>query len=255
MQLTLADLHELLGGTLRQGRMPPCDGDSTLVGRIATDSREVQPDDVFWGLAGPRFDGAHFAEDAFVRGAAGAIVAGRRVEPWAGRWSLEVEDSHQALWELAAWSRGQFSAPLVAVTGSVGKTTTRQMIDRVLGHRLSGLASPKNYNNHFGVPLSLLGLERWHQYAVVELAASAPGEIARLARLARPQIGVITNIGQAHLGGFGSQAAVAEAKAELLAALPADGCAILNGDDPWLRQIGERRAGVRCGSGAERIAM
>ncbi|HEV2968447.1 MAG TPA: UDP-N-acetylmuramoyl-tripeptide--D-alanyl-D-alanine ligase [Pirellulales bacterium] len=237
MQLTIGDLHELLGGALRFGAMPPRDGDAALVGRVVTDSRTVEPEEVFWGLVGPRFNGAHFGEEAFVRGASGVVTSGRRVEPWAGRWSLEVDDSHRALWELADWSRRQFTAPLVAVTGSVGKTTTRRMIDTVLGSRLAGTTSPKNFNNHVGVPLSLMRLERWHQYAVLELAATARGEIRQLAMLARPRIGVITHIADAHLGSFGSHQAIAQAKAELLPELPADGCAVLDGDDPLLRRM------------------
>src|SRR6266566_8589249 len=192
MHITLGELHELLGGTLRFGAMPPCAGDATVLGPIATDSRTIAADEVFWGLAGPLFDGAHFAEEAFLREASGAVTSGRSVEPWDGRWSLEVGDSLESLWQLAAWSRRQFAAPLVAVTGSVGKTTTRRMIDAVLSSRLSGTTSPKNYNNHIGVPLSLLRLERWHQYAVVELGATASGEIGRLAQLGEPRIGVIT---------------------------------------------------------------
>ncbi len=243
MQLTLGDLHELLGGELRFGAMPPTAGDATLVGPVVTDSREVQPEEVFFGLAGARFHGGQFAEEAFVRGAAGAVTSGRRIEPWAGCWSLEVPDAKQALWRLAAWNRSQYAGPLVAVTGSVGKTTTRQMIDTVLGSRLSGTASPRNYNNHVGVPLSLLRLERWHQYGVVELAASAAGEIQSLARLARPTIGIVTRIGEAHLAGFGTPAAVAAAKAELLAELPQDGYAILNADDAWLRHLAAESGG------------
>ena len=253
MQLTLADLHELLGGKLRLGAMPPCDGDTTLVGPIVVDSREVESDEVFWGLVGSRFNGAHFAEEAFVRGAAGVVVSGRRVEPWAGRWALEVEDAQKSMWELAAWSRGQFKAPLVAVTGSVGKTSTRRMIDTVLGYRLSGPQRPKHCNNHVGVPLGLLGLEKWHQYGLVELSATRPGEIARVARLARPQIGVITNIGLASPAGFSSSEAVAHAHAELLAELPQGGTAILNADDPLLRRAGVRWAGrtIWIGRGAD----
>jgi UDP-N-acetylmuramoyl-tripeptide--D-alanyl-D-alanine ligase len=253
MQLTIGELHELLGGTLRMGAMPPCDGDAALVGRVAIDSRTIEAGDVFWGFRGPRFDGANFAEEAFVRGASGVVVSGRRVEPWAGRWSLEVNDSFEALWRLAAWSRQQFTASLVAVTGSVGKTTTRRMIDCVLGSRLAGTTSPRNFNNHVGVPLSLLQLERWHQYAAIELAATAPGEIRELAQLAKPWVGVITRIGEAHLGTFGSHEAIAAAKAELLAELPEDGCAVLNGDDPWLRRVAEscRARVIWVGRGAD----
>lgn len=253
MQLTLADLHELLGGKLRLGAMPPCDGDTTLVGPVVVDSREVESDEVFWGLIGSRFNGAHFAEEAFVRGAAGIVVSGRRVEPWAGRWTLEVEDAQKSMWELAAWNRGRCTAPIVAVAGSVGKTTTRRMIDTVLGYRLSGPASPKNCNNHVGVPLGLLGLEKWHQYGIAELAASRPGEIARLARLVRPQIGVITNVGPAAPASFGSPDAMAKAYGELLAELTPGSTAILNADDSSLRRMAARWAGrtVWVGRGAD----
>jgi UDP-N-acetylmuramoyl-tripeptide--D-alanyl-D-alanine ligase len=126
---------------------------------------------------------------------------------------------------------------VIAVTGSVGKTTARNMIHAVLGSKQCGTASPKNFNNQFGVPLSMLAMEPWHDYAVLELAASAPGEIASLAALAKPSLAVITRVGEAHLGGFGSSQAVAEAKLELLAGLADDGHAVLAGDDPWLRRL------------------
>jgi len=144
----------------------------------------------------------------------------------------------------------------VAVTGSVGKTTTRQMIHTVLRRSLKGTASPRNYNNHFGVPLSMLAIEPDHDYAVLELGASNPGEIAELAELCAPKIGVITHIGDAHLGGFGSRRGVAEAKAELLASLPPDGHAVLV-DDPWIRRVADRcRAPITWvgGNGADLVA-
>ncbi|HTQ38277.1 MAG TPA: UDP-N-acetylmuramoyl-tripeptide--D-alanyl-D-alanine ligase [Pirellulales bacterium] len=242
MLLTLGQLREITGGQLRLAAMPPRHGETTHVGPIATDSRRVQAEMVFWGLKGPRFDGSCFAEDALVRGAAGVVVAGRDVEPWAGRWSLRVEDGLKALWSLAAWKRQQFSGRVLAVTGSVGKTTTRLMIDTVLHSKFPGTTSPHNYNNDIGVPLSLLRLEQTHHYAALELGASGPGEIGKLAELCRPQIGIITRIGEAHLAGFGNQQQLATAKAELLAALPKDGLAVLNGDDPWLRTMASRTA-------------
>ena len=139
------------------------------------------------------------------------------------------------------------------MTGSVGKTTTRQMIHTVLQSRLTGTASPGNFNNHLGVPLSMTAMEPEHDYAVLELGANRPGEIAALAELCRPKVGVITPIGDAHLAGFGSRDHVAQAKAELLAALPPDGHAVL-ADDPWLRarrrlpgghHLGRRRQPMR----------
>lgn len=252
MLVTLAQLRDITGGQLRLGAMPPRHGDSTHVGPIVTDSRRIQSEMVFWGLCGPRFDGSCFAEDALVRGASG-VVTQRDVEPWAGRWSICVADSLRSLWALAHWHRQQFTGSVVGVTGSVGKTTTRLMIDTVLGSKFSGITSPHNYNNHVGVPLSLLRLEQEHRYAALELGASAKGEIAKLANLCRPQIGVITRIGEAHLGTFGTQHDLAEAKAELLAALPRSGVAMLNGDDPWQRQVAERSAAriVWIGRGAD----
>jgi UDP-N-acetylmuramoyl-tripeptide--D-alanyl-D-alanine ligase len=145
-----------------------------------------------------------------------------------------------ALTQIAAWQRGQFTGSVVAVTGSVGKTTTRQMIDAVLSSRLQGSVSPRNYNNHLGLPLSMLHWTPQHDYAVVELGANHQGEIGQLANLCRPRIGVITRIGEAHLAGFGDRRGVADAKAELLGALPEDGCAVLNGDDDELRRLGSR---------------
>jgi UDP-N-acetylmuramoyl-tripeptide--D-alanyl-D-alanine ligase len=243
MQLTLADLHELLGGKLRMGSMPPCDGDTTLVGPVVVDSREVESDEVFWGLVGSRFNGAHFAEEAFVRGASGVVVSGRRVEPWAGRWALEVDDSQKSMWQLATWNRNHCDTPIVAVSGSVGKSITLQMIDTVLGYRLSGPRVPRNCSNKISVPLALLGMQKWHRYGVVEIAASRPGEVAHLARVARPQIGVITNLSSACPIGFASAEAHAAAHAELLSELPRGCTAVLNADDPAVRRLAGQWAG------------
>ncbi|MCC7085547.1 MAG: UDP-N-acetylmuramoyl-tripeptide--D-alanyl-D-alanine ligase [Pirellulales bacterium] len=240
--LTLSQLCQITGGQLRMAVMPPRHGETSQVGPIVTDSRRVQADMVFWGLPGAKFDGACFAEDALMRGASGVVVSGRSVEPWAGRWALRVEDSLRSLWTLATWHRREFAGRMIAVTGSVGKTTTRLMIDAVLGSKYSGITSPKNYNNHVGLPLSLLRLERDHAYAAVELGANGPNEIDKLAQLCRPHIGVVTRIAEAHLGGFGSQQALAEAKTDLIAALPQDGLAVLNGDDAWLRRLAHRTA-------------
>jgi len=235
--LTVGILHEVIGGRLRMATLPPRAGEAAPLGRIVTDSRQVQPGDVFWGLAGPKFDGSAFADAAYGRGAAGVVVAGRYVQPWPGCWSIQVESGQQALVDLALWNRRRFTGSVVAVTGSVGKTTTNRMIQSVLSVNRTGSASPRNYNNHIGVPLSMLGMTPQDDFAVLELGASAPGEIAELAALCNPQIGVITNIGEAHLSGFGSTEATSKAKAELLDALPADGWAVLSGDDPWLRRL------------------
>lgn len=243
MEVTLKQLHEVLGGRLRLATLAPRHGENTRLGRIVVDSRQVQQGDVFWGLPGSKFNGGEFAGEALARGAQGVVVSRRYVQPTPRSWSLEVDDAQQALLKLAAWNRDRFGGRVVAVTGSVGKTTTRQMIRAVLERAHTGTASPKNYNNHVGVPLSMLAMDSRHDFAVLELAANASGEIGQLAALCRPELGVITRIGDAHLGGFGSLDAVAAAKTELLAALPANGVAVLAGDDDRLR-----RAAIGCPS-------
>ena len=234
---TVHELSDAIGG-----RVLPADaassGHTAAVGPIVTDSRSIESGGVFWALRGPNHDGADFVGEAFRRGAVGTVV-GRDVPVPDGRWAVQVEDTQRALRNWAGWKRRRFTGILIAVTGSVGKTTTRQMIHTVLRSRLSGTASPRNFNNHVGVPLSMFDIEPEHDYAVLELGASRRGEIAALAELCAPKVGVITQVGDAHLGGFGTRRGIAEAKAELLAALPADGRAIL-GDDPWLRGIANR---------------
>lgn len=233
----MATLHELVTATDGQLLCGSRTGDprSIVLGSVAIDSRQIKTGDVFWAMRGPNHDGNDFTDEAFRLGAAGAVVS-RPTEVPEARWALVVRDSYEALRRWATCRRRQFTGLVVGVTGSVGKTTTRQMIHTVLGRRLKGTSSPRNYNNHVGLPLSMLAIEPYHDYAVLELGANRPGEIASLAKLCCPKVGVITRIGEAHLAGFGSQQAVAEAKAELLAALPPDGQAIL-GDDPWLRQL------------------
>ena len=231
---TLHDLQQTIGGKLLPaGRI--ADAAAVPLGRIVTDSRVLEQGDVFVALRGPNHDGANFVDEAFRRGASGAVVAGSVELPEEG-WVLLVDDTQRALEAWARWTRRQFTGTLVAVTGSVGKTTTRHMIHTVLGSRLRGTASPRNFNNHVGVPLSMLAIEPAHDFAVLELGASRRGEIAALADLCRPKVGVVTPVGEAHLGTFGSRRGVAEAKAELLAALPESGQAVLV-DDPLLHNM------------------
>jgi UDP-N-acetylmuramoyl-tripeptide--D-alanyl-D-alanine ligase len=238
-QLTLDQLRTATGGQwlTAVGACPPADAP---LGRAVIDSREAKAGDVFWALPGKNCDGAEFVPDAFRRGAAGAVVGSNAAIPAPGRWALVVRDVQQALHQAARCQRERFEGSVIAVTGSVGKTTTRQMIHAVLGVRWSGTASPRNYNNHLGVPLSMLAWRANGDYAVLELGADRPGEIAELAELCRPQIGVITRIGEAHLGGFGNRQKIAEAKAELLQALPEEGLAVLNGDDAELVRLRQR---------------
>lgn len=244
MSFHLTNLIAATGGRLLPGEPLTAHGTdpaTAAIGEVVTDSRRIQSGDVFWALAGPRHDGADFIDEAFRRGAVGAVTSRGAVRAPRGKWVVEVDDSLAALWRLAGRVRCASAARVVAVTGSVGKTTTREMIDRVLQTAGRGTASPHNWNNHVGLPLSLLRLEADHRYGVFELGANHVGEIAALAGVCRPEWGVITRIGDAHLGQFGGAEQVAAAKAELLDALPSDGCAFLCGDDPWLRRMARGR--------------
>jgi UDP-N-acetylmuramoyl-tripeptide--D-alanyl-D-alanine ligase len=239
-RITLQNLQQLTGGRwLHVELLPQQRGDAPL-SRVVIDSREVTPGDIFWALPGTRAQGSDFAADAFARGAVGVVSESATLSPPPGRWALAVADARLALRQVAAEQRRRFQGQVVAVTGSVGKTTTREMIHTVLGARHQGTASGRNYNNQLGVPLSLLPWSPSDEYAIVELGASAVGEIADLAALARPHVGVITRLGEAHLGGFGGREQLARAKSELLDALPSDGVAVLNGDDKLLRRIARR---------------
>ncbi len=205
--------------------------------RVVTDTRSLRAGDLFVALKGENFDGHHFLEQAAKAGAAGAIVSGEFLQqvkplklPKLGL--IPVPEPLAALQDYAASWRQDFSIPLVAVTGSNGKTTTKQLLASVLAARGPVLATEGNLNNHIGVPLMLCRLRGEHRIAVIEMGASNPGEIALLARLAKPTIGIVTQAGDAHLEGFGTREGVARAKGELFAAL-SGGVAIINADDAF----------------------
>lgn len=209
----------------------------------AIDSRALPPGALFVALRGVRADGHAFVRDARARGAV-AVLAERDIE--ADLPTIRVADTRLALGELAALWRRRHVCPLVGVTGSNGKTTVKEMLAAVLRQVAPTLATEGNLNNDLGVPLTLCRLGAEHRFAVVEMGANHPGEIARLASLARPTVGVITQCAPAHLEGFGSVAGVARAKGELIEGLPAaDGVAVLNRDDPhlalWAGLAGARR--------------
>ncbi|HID23192.1 MAG TPA: hypothetical protein EYP14_12425, partial [Planctomycetaceae bacterium] len=182
----------------KEGRAPSGQGESLPVPRIVTDSRQVQPGDVFWALRGERLDGHAFVGDAVQRGARVCVVDADRVTeckgPAAEAVLIQVDDTLTALQRLAGWYRCRLATSVIAVTGSVGKTTTREMIQAVLSAGRRVIRSPRNYNNQIGVPLSLLAIEPHHELAVLELAASHSGEIAALAELVRPHVGVVTGV-------------------------------------------------------------
>lgn len=207
------------------------------------DSRTVQPGELFFAVRGDRLDGHDFVAAALERGAVGAVVARTRAAslPDAVLTSplLIAEDPLIALQTLAGHVRRQWGRTLVAITGSAGKTTTKEAVAAALGAKFNVLKSHGNLNNNFGLPLQLLRLAPEHEYAVVEMGMNHAGEIAALARVAGPDWGVVTNVGNAHVENFpDGQAGIARSKFELVAALPANGVAFLNSDDAYASQFG-----------------
>jgi UDP-N-acetylmuramoyl-tripeptide--D-alanyl-D-alanine ligase len=203
------------------------------------DSRTIQPGELFFAVRGERFDGHDFVLPALDKGAVAAIVAHDRLGGFSRQAGLmAVADPLAALQALAAAVRRLWAKPVVGVTGSTGKTTTKEAIAQVLSSRFRVLKSEGNLNNHFGLPLMLLKLEREHDIAVIEMGMSHAGEIARLAAIAQPEIGVVTNVAPVHLEFFNSIEEIARAKYELVQALPAGGTAILNADDEYVSRFG-----------------
>ena len=199
---------------------------------ITTDTRSLKPGEVFVALRGEKFDGHEFVAQAISVGAIAAVVDFQyqdRDLP-----VLQVQDTLQAYQKIASWWRQQLKIPVIGVTGSVGKTTTKELIAAVLGIQGNVHKTHANYNNEIGVPKTLLELEATHDFAVIEMAMRAKGEIALLTQLVRPTVGVITNVGTAHIERLGSEDAIAQAKCELLAQMPPDSVAILNHDNPRL---------------------
>ncbi|HVY66023.1 MAG TPA: UDP-N-acetylmuramoyl-tripeptide--D-alanyl-D-alanine ligase [Gammaproteobacteria bacterium] len=199
-------------------------------GGVSTDTRTLSPGALFVAIAGDRFDGHDFVADACAKGAAGALVSRRASSPLP---QVEVRDTRRGLGAMARAWRMAFALPAVAITGSSGKTTVKELVASILGVSRAICATQGNLNNDVGVPLTILTLSAEHDALVVELGASRAGEIDYLASLAQPTVAVITNAAAAHLQGFGSVAGVAAAKGELLDHLPRAGTAVLNADDPF----------------------
>jgi UDP-N-acetylmuramoyl-tripeptide--D-alanyl-D-alanine ligase len=203
------------------------------------DSRTLQPGQLFFAVKGERMDGHDFVQQALEKGAVAAVVRKDELARYAVKTGLlAVADTLVALQTLGAAVRRLWAKPLIGVTGSTGKTTTKEAIAHVLSTRFRVLKSEGNFNNHFGLPLMLLKIEPEHEAAVIEMGMSHRGEIAALARIAQPEIGVVTNVAPVHLEFFKSVAEIARAKYELIESLPASGTAILNADDEYVSQFG-----------------
>jgi len=230
VDLTLGEIAEVLGAQLS------CDG-STRIEGVSIDSRTLKKGMLFFALRGDRYDGHSFLGEIFEKGAVGAVVDVEKVslnEYGNEKILLKVADPLRALQDVASYYRGKFNIPVISVTGTNGKTTTKEMVATVLSTRYRVVKSPGNLNNHIGVALSVCSWSRDEECAVVEMGANHFGEIHRLCQIARPTHGLITNIGKGHLEFFGSEEGVARAKSELLQFLNNDGKAFLNGDDQYL---------------------
>src|SRR3990172_315777 len=203
--------------------------DATFTG-VSTDTRSLAAGDLFVALTGPNFDGHNFLSQAIVKGAAGALLARKLETPLP---YVHVADTRKALGELAAFWRRQFQIPVVAVTGSNGKTTVKEMIGAILAETGRGCVTRGNLNNDIGVPLSLLRMRAADRYAVIEMGMNHAGEIDYLSRLTAPTVALITNAAEAHLEGVGSLDGIARAKGEIFAGLATDGVAVLNADDAY----------------------
>lgn len=216
---------------------------------VATDTRENMRGKLFVALRGDKFDAHAFLADAAAQGAAAAMVdrrAGAFARP-AGLPLIEVGDTRIALGDLGRWWRGRLRSKVVVITGSSGKTTTRRLVDAALASTMKGSASPKSFNNDIGVPLTLLASGSTDGYLVVEVGMNHPGEISPLARMAAPNVAIVTMAGRAHLGGMGSVEAIIDEKATIVDGLGSMGIAIVNGDQPALVAAIEARVkpGVR----------
>ena len=229
--LTLRQLLEAVNGTLL-GDFDDLDAQAV---QVSTDSRNITPGCLFIPLEGERFDGHSFIQAALEAGA--CLTARERESYLPGRFYIKVRSTQRALWELARYYKKLFPIPFIAVTGSVGKTTTKDMTAAVLGARFCVHKTEGNFNNDIGVPLTLLRLEAQHEVCVVELGMDHAGEIDNLARLVEPDMALITNIGDAHIENLGSRENIFKAKCEIFPHLKRDGLAVLNGDDPLLASL------------------
>lgn len=248
-QMTLGQLLQAVNGEIL-GEF----GDlNTVITQIKTDSRSIEAGDLFIPLTGERFDGHAYLDAALTGGAIGCLTAHERSDYRSDKFYVKVADTELALRDLAVWYKNQFDIPFIGVTGSVGKTTAKDMIAAVLGVKYRVLKTEGNFNNNIGLPLTLLRLTHEHEACVLEMGMDKFGEIDYLAQAVKPTIGVITNIGDAHIERLGSRENIFKAKCELLPHIQKDGLLILNGDDSFLSELRGKTDihTVFCGEGAE----
>lgn len=243
-RLSLAELAEGTGGTLLRGEP------GSSVAAFSIDTRTLKPGDLFFALMGPNHDAHRFAGEAVRRGAAGVVVSRGEPGDYPGPSAvLKVGDTTRALQDLGRWVRRRQAVKVIGITGSTGKTTTKEMAAAVMGEMMPTFKSPGNLNNTYGLPLCLLSLEPRHLSAVLEMGISTPGEMAVLARIADPDVGVLTNVAPVHLEHFPSVSAIADAKGELFRGMRADSVAVYNADDPEATRVAIPFPGRKIGFG------
>ncbi len=244
MKLPLSKVAEFISATTHVGTAasavrPGPDPLTQVTRGYSIDSRTIREGELFFAVKGERLDGHDYVTAALEKGAAAAVVQKDQLHRYPGKARLlAVEDTLVALQTLATAVRKLWGKPLIGITGSAGKTTTKDAVAHVLAAHFRVLKSEGNFNNHFGLPLMLLKLEPQHDIAVIEMGMSHAGEIRALARIAQPEIGVVTNVAPVHLEFFDSLADIARAKYELIESLPASGTAMLNADDEYVSQFG-----------------
>ena len=237
--MQIEEIRRAVNGKIVQG------DPSAEISSISIDSRKLSPGDLFIAIIGEKYDGHSFISDAVDNGAK-ALVVDRSIKAYPNIAIIRVKDTTKALQDLGHYNRMRYNKlEVVGITGSVGKTTTKDMIAGILQEKYNTLKTAGNYNNYYGLPLSLLSLEGDEDIAVLEMAMSNLGEISLLAEIARPRIGVVTNVGPAHLKNLDNIANVAEAKQELIEGLPEEGIAILNYDNDYVRKMDQAFKGKK----------
>ena len=231
-KLTVEDILKVTGGTLVYGDT------KTTCENFCKNTKEIEKDDVYIGIKGERFDGSKFYQEAFSNMAKGAIINkidGLETKHIEGKFLIEVEDTIDAIGEIAKYKREKYNIPVIAVTGSVGKTSTKDIIYSVVSQKYNTLKTQGNMNNHIGLPMTILKLKD-HEALVVEMGMNHLGEISKLTNIAKPTIAVITNIGTAHIGNLGSRENILKAKLEILEGLSEDGFLVINNDNDLLNK-------------------
>ena len=242
-KLTAGKASEICNGILLSGKPDKvlCD--------FVKDTRELKIGDIYVGLSGERFQGSKLWKEALDLGADGVLIEKIEIteedlKKYQNKVIIKVEDTTKALQELAAYKRKQFNIPVIAVTGSVGKTSTKDMIASVLKQNYNVHKTSGNYNNHIGLPLTILGLKEEHEILITEMGMNHFGEISLLTNIAKPTVAVITNIGTAHIGNLGSRENILKAKLEILEGLEKDGAVIINNDNDLLQAWGKKEKNI-----------